>query len=105
VNGVVDHLGEEGSGLLQRKLLLQDVDLTNTRALKDVLDEKVEHLERVIASHDEMVSGLSKRQGYAKLARKAACCCDYKPVNACYQSVRHFEWAPGYGNLAQKAAC
>jgi hypothetical protein len=73
----VDHLGEDESGL-RRKLLLQHFDQTNTRALKDVLDEKVEHLERVIASHDEMVSGLLKRQGYANLARKAACCC-FKP--------------------------
>jgi hypothetical protein len=55
----VDHLGEDESGL-RRKLLLQHFDQTNTRALKDVLDEKVEHLERVIASHDEMVSGLLK---------------------------------------------
>jgi hypothetical protein len=91
VNGEVDHLGEEGSGLLRRKLLLQDVDLSNTRALKNVLDEKVEHLERVMASHDEMVSGLSKRQGYANLAPKAACCCYFKPVDACYQFVRQFQ--------------
>jgi hypothetical protein len=55
----VDHLGEEGSGL-RRKLLLQDFDLTNTKALKEILNEKVEGLERVIASHDDMVSGLLK---------------------------------------------
>ncbi|GAQ86489.1 hypothetical protein KFL_002920060 [Klebsormidium nitens] len=57
----VERLGEEGN-FYRTQALSKDFDLSHMRALKAILDDKVNDLERVIAAHDEMVEKLAEVQ-------------------------------------------
>jgi hypothetical protein len=48
---------EAQEGTLRSQLLAKDFDLTHTRALKHMLDNRVADLERVIKAHHDLVSG------------------------------------------------
>eukprot|EP00243_Klebsormidium_subtile_P001665 TRINITY_DN129_c0_g2_i1.p1 TRINITY_DN129_c0_g2~~TRINITY_DN129_c0_g2_i1.p1 ORF type:complete len:1549 (+),score=629.15 TRINITY_DN129_c0_g2_i1:555-4649(+) len=64
-------------GNLQTQLLVKDFDLTHTQAMKALLDDKVQDLERVIAAHDDLGAKLkaaydSEAQLEARVARLEA---------------------------------
>lgn len=48
-------LGAEESSL-RTQVLSKDFDLTHTRFLKAILDDKVQDMDRLIEAHEEMVS-------------------------------------------------
>lgn len=54
----VGNLKAEGDSL-RTQMLRQDFDLTHSRAIKAIFDERVTDLEKVIAEHDDLVSVVS----------------------------------------------